>query len=93
MYNFVHNELLKESLEKERDESNDESITKEDVMKKLGLNSLSIHTIYNWMNQFGFKYSSQRKTYYVDSHEKDETVKYRNKYVFRYLRNEIRYYL
>ena len=78
MHNFVHNELLKELIEKERDESNDESITKEDVMKKLGLTSLCIQTIYNWMNQFGFKYSSRRKTYYVDGYEKAEIMKYRN---------------
>lgn len=90
MYDFVHNTLLQELVEKEKDESNNEDVTKEDVMKKLGLTSLCIQTIYNWMNQFGFKYSPHRKTYYVNGHEKADTVEYRKGYITQYLANEIR---
>ena len=90
MYDFVHNQLLQELIEKERDESNDETITKEEVMKKFRLTSLCIQSIYNWMNLFGFKYSPRRKTNYVHGHEKADTVEYRKHYITRYLSNEIR---
>ena len=50
---------------------------------------LTMMTIYNWMEVLGFKYSSNKKTYYVDGHEKPETVAYRKKYVQQYIQSEI----
>lgn len=44
----------------------------------------------NWMDILGFKYEPRRKTYYVDGHEKPETVRYRSEFVKRYLRNELK---
>ena len=42
------------------------------------------------MASFVFKYSSVKKIYYVDGHEKPETVAYRKKHVTQYLHDEIR---
>ena len=39
---------------------------------------------------FGFKYSAAKKTYYVDGHEKPETVAHRKLYVSQYVKNEVR---
>ena len=44
------------------------------------------------MNSFGFKYSVAKKTYYVDGHEKPETVAYRKQYVTQYIQDELRYF-
>ena len=44
------------------------------------------------MKALGFKYEVPRKIYYVDSHEKHETKKYRKKMVREYFKNELRMY-
>ena len=90
MYDFVQDVLIKELVEKERLEKKDDTITKEDVLQKFQLTSICFQTIYNWMNKFGFKYQPRRKTFYVDGHERPETVEYRKGYITRYLKNEIR---
>ena len=41
------------------------------------------------MASFGFKFSLSKKTYYVDGHEKPETVAYRKQYVHQYIQDEI----
>lgn len=38
----------------------------------------------NWMHSLGYRYSEQKKNLYVDEHEKEETVRYRIKFVRRY---------
>jgi hypothetical protein len=55
-----------------------------------GLKKLCPSTIYKWLILLGFKYEPRRKGYYVDGHEKVETVTYRNKYIHRYLQSERR---
>ena len=90
MHGFVHEVLIKELVENKQEKTNDESITKEDVLQKYKLTSICFQTIYNWMNKFGFKYRPRRKTFYVDGHERPETVDYRKGYITRYLKNEIR---
>jgi hypothetical protein len=52
--------------------------------------SLSPRTVYKWLHRLGFSYSANKKTYYVDSHEKPETVKYRSKFLRRYEAYELR---
>ena len=44
----------------------------------------------NWLEALGFKYSTRRKTYYVDGHERPDNVEYRLEYIRRYLSNERR---
>jgi hypothetical protein len=53
------------------------------------LPKLSLATIYNWLQRLGFTYDLSKKTYYVDSHEKEENVKYRSAFIQRYLEHEL----
>ena len=42
-------------------------------------------TAYRWMCALGYKYSKQQKSYYVDAHEREDVVRYRMKFIQRYL--------
>ena len=42
------------------------------------------------MNILGFKYEPRSKSYYVDTHEKPENVKYRTQFIKRYFEYEKR---
>jgi hypothetical protein len=55
-----------------------------------GLKKICPSTIYKWLKLLGFRYEPRRKSYYVDGHEKAETVTYRNKYIHHYLQYERR---
>ena len=44
------------------------------------------------MKILGFKYERRRKSYYVDTHEKPENVRYRREFIKRYFKYEIRAY-
>jgi hypothetical protein len=44
------------------------------------------------MKLLGFRYEPRRKGYYIDGHEKPETISYRNKYMEHYLLYEHRMY-
>ena len=37
------------------------------------------------MDKLGFKYSTRKKTYYIDGHERPDNVAYRKEYIKRYL--------
>jgi hypothetical protein len=74
-------------------ESNNSTVTdaeKQALLKEYGLKELCLATVNNWMLKLGFKYETRRKCYYVDNHEKPETVEYRWGYVNRYLNYELR---
>jgi hypothetical protein len=53
-----------------------------------GLKKICPSTIYKWLKLLGFRYEPRRKGYYLDGHEKPETISYRNKYVQHYLQYE-----
>ena len=89
MYDFIHHTIVPELIENEKKETG-ESLTKKEILKCYSLTTLSMDTVYSWMRSFGFKYSPSKKTYYVDGHEKPETVKYRKEYVSKYLEDELR---
>jgi hypothetical protein len=46
--------------------------------------------LFKWLDRLGFKYEPRKKSYYVDAHEKPETVAYRRHFIKRYLKYEIR---
>ncbi len=50
-------------------------------------------TVYRWLRLLGFNYEAQHKGYYVDGHEKPETVTYRKDFVKKYLSEEIQMFL
>ena len=66
-----------------------EAISKEELLRLYGLKNPIIGTIYKWMSSFGFKYNTIKKAYFVDGHEKPETVQYRKGYCQDYLHNKI----
>jgi hypothetical protein len=49
-------------------------------------------TVYRWLKALGYKYSEQGKCYYADAHEREDVVRYRIKFVDRYL-NEYEPYM
>ena len=53
---------------------------------------VSESTTYRWMCAVGYKYSEQHKCFYVDAHERPDVVRYRIKFVHRYL-NEYEPYM
>ena len=55
-----------------------------------GLQKLGITTIAKWMHAVGFRYKKRKKHYFVDGHERSETLAYRPVFTKKYLDNEIR---
>jgi hypothetical protein len=53
------------------------------------LTVLTTRTVSNWMLKLGFVYSPNKKTYYVDSHEKPDNIRYRMQFIDRYRSYEI----
>jgi hypothetical protein len=52
-----------------------------DLLHGNNLKTLNPRTICRWLEALGFSYSPTKKTYYVDSHEKPENVKYRGQFI------------
>ena len=42
-------------------------------------------TVRNWMKALGYSYREHVKTFYCDAHERQDTIKYRDEYLKRYL--------
>ena len=87
---YIIKTCLPQLLEKRKNELNDQSLTIEFVKKENGLKSICRQTVDTWIKLLGFTYCERKKTYYCDSHEKPEVVKYRYKYIDRYLEREFR---
>mmetsp|Transcript_26808 Transcript_26808/g.33053 ORF Transcript_26808/g.33053 Transcript_26808/m.33053 type:complete len:391 (+) Transcript_26808:1059-2231(+) len=60
------------------------------LLGESGLKCLTTATLHKWLVNLGFKYETRKKTYYVDSHEKPENVKYRTNFIKRYFGYEMR---
>jgi len=50
-----------------------------------GLQYISTSTAYRWMRYLGFLWSSRRKIYYSDNHEREDVIIERIKYVGEYI--------
>jgi hypothetical protein len=44
--------------------------------------------VYRWLKLLGFNYEAECKGYYVDGHEKPDTVTYQKDFVKKYLMEE-----
>ena len=64
--------------------------TKEAFLQSYGLSNLSITTMARWMHACGFRYKKREKHYFVDGHERPETIAYRPVFTMKYLGYEIR---
>ncbi|KAI2493895.1 hypothetical protein MHU86_20622 [Fragilaria crotonensis] len=65
--------------------------TKE-YLRSYGLSKVSIATVVRWMHATGFRYKNRCKHYFVDGHEKPETLAYRPIFTRRYLSYEVQAY-
>ena len=64
--------------------------TRTAFLQSYGLSTISIATIARWMHACGFRYKKREKHYFVDGHERPETLKYRPAFTKEYLGYEIR---
>lgn len=76
---YLHNTLIPKFMKDE------EATDKKRFLKKYGLAKLCPRTVLNWLHALGFRYEEHRKNFYVDNHEDPATVRYRWKFVERYL--------
>ena len=60
-----------------------------DFLKSYGLHKVSMSTVLRWMHTVGFRYKNRSKHYFVDGHEKPETLAYRPVFTKRYLAHEV----
>ena len=64
-----------------------------EILSMCDLTSISISTVWNWMQYLGFKYSENLKCYYNDGHEREDVVKHRNeRFLVEYFELELRCY-
>jgi hypothetical protein len=64
--------------------------TRAAFLQSYGLSSISIATMARWMHACGFRYKKREKHYFVDGHERPETIAYRPVFTKMYLGFEIR---
>ena len=64
--------------------------TRAAFLNSYGLSNISMATMARWMHACGFRYKKREKHYFVDGHERPETIAYRPVYTKKYLSNEIR---
>ena len=60
-----------------------------DFLQSYGLSKLCMKTVLRWMHVVGFRYTNRSKHYFVDGHEKPETLAYRPVFTKRYLAHEL----
>ena len=66
------------------------STQKDLFLQRYGLKTLGITTIARWMYAVGFRFKKREKHYFVDGHERPETLAYRPVFTRKYLANEVR---
>ncbi|KAI2513790.1 hypothetical protein MHU86_573 [Fragilaria crotonensis] len=63
-----------------------------DFLQSYGLSKVSMATVLRWMHSAGFRYKNRSKHYFVDGHEKPETLAYRPVFTKRYIAHEVQAY-
>lgn len=57
-----------------------------EVQKKWDINSVSLSTAKVWLNKLGYRFAKKHRGQYVDGHEREDVVQYRNSvYIPQYL--------
>ena len=82
---YIQNTIFKKLFAEQ-----DEKKSLEDFLGQYGIKFLSLSTVLRWMHCLGCKYDSRRKSFYVDTHEAEETKIYRKKSGKNYLELEAR---
>lgn len=92
LYNYIYKMILPSFVIRRQEETGNNQLTIEDVLKENGLVKLSVSTVYRWMKAPGYSYSLRCKKYYVDNHEKKENLIYWKDMIGRYFELEQRCY-
>ena len=90
MVDYVEEVLVPKLIVKHTDPVSKVVPTRAEVLTIYRLTTINPCTVSRWLNKFGFRYSSRKKHYFVDSHEKPENKVYRKAYCERYLQSEVR---
>jgi hypothetical protein len=77
-------------IEKGEFVSEEYEVEVEKILREYRLTNINPSTVYRWLIKLGFRYETRRKGYYVDGHEKPDTIQYRKQFVTRYLQYERR---
>ena len=90
VHTWFHKEAIPKLVKERKKELEDigqssDHVDTKTVLSDHNLTSVSICTVLNWMTSFGFKYSPKQKGYYVDGHEREDVVKYREGFVKRFV--------
>jgi hypothetical protein len=88
--NYLHVTALPELLRQRQVELDGQNFQMIDLLRENRLTKLSLSTVYRWLERLGFNYEPRKKSYYVDNHEKPETVAYRRHFIKRYMQFEER---
>jgi hypothetical protein len=83
--NYLHTIALPALLLQRQEELANDNFDMTDLLRKKRLTKLTLETVYRWLDRLGFKYE-----YYINNHEKPETVAYHYHFVKRYLKFELR---
>ena len=84
-----------ELLSQQRSASNMEELshdTTKDFLQSYGLLKASMATVLRWMHSVGFRYKNRNKHYFVDGHEKPETLAYQPVFTKRYIARKVQAY-
>jgi hypothetical protein len=90
LHSYLFDTAIPSVISKIKEARNVSDYSVADFLNENKLHTLTPRTIYNWLHHMGFKYSDSKKSYYVDSHEKPENVRYRSKFIDRYKTYELR---
>ena len=83
LHEHIHNTLLPQLAMTIKEERGVDEYSKKQLMEEYHLPKLSITTVYNWMIKLGMCYTPRRKCYYVDNHDTEENITYRNAFITR----------
>ena len=90
--NYVKGELIPK-LYQQQVENHDRRLTfltLEDFKKALKISEFGVSTAHRYLKYLGFRYKKRTKSYYSDTHESEENVEARKRFVERYLKLEVR---
>lgn len=88
VHGFIHEKALPARLKEWNETQTKNGHPQEDISQfigRYGLKNVSITTTWRWMHHIGLSYSTRKKSYYVDGHEREDVVVERVAFCKRYL--------
>ncbi len=92
---YIHTQIIPQLVKEKRELEGGQALEDEEeevkaLLKQYGLTAVCISTVYRWLKKLGVSHEPRRKGYYVDGHEKEETIAYRYNFIERYFTYERR---